>query len=145
MDPPASDTEAQTPLRRMSSTRALRSAAIWSSHLDSGYGNVSVYADQHGGGHNSSRRCIRSGVASPACSASTQQFLCGNSLINPVTYLRACCRGFLYGRGSSRLKIGGRHKLMITRLLFPYDRSLRVDQVIPATLRSRSSAVLTNT
>ena len=40
-----------------------------------------------------SSRCIRSGVRSPACSASVQQFLRGRSLINPVTYLRACCSG----------------------------------------------------
>ena len=40
-----------------------------------------------------SSRCIRSGVRSPACSASVQEFLRGRSLINPMTYLRACCSG----------------------------------------------------
>jgi hypothetical protein len=78
-----------------------------------------------------------SGVASPACSASAQQFFRG-SLISPVTYLRAChlgstrakqparhqliqhpaCRqAFVYRGSGSRLEARSCHELMIMRWL----------------------------
>jgi hypothetical protein len=81
-----------------------------------------------------------SGVTSPACSASAQQFFRGSSLISPVTYLRACrlgstrakqparhqliqhpaCRqAFVYRGSGSRLEARSCHELMIMRRLSP--------------------------